>query len=145
MKKGDRVLLSDLSIEDAKTNGEKGIFLADVGGLYPIVAVYGHDENRYPDGKYDSNQWKYAVPIPKKKKRFLDPVKMMQFIVEELSARCDEEKGGWWICIEERSVYLPPDFWMNCGQQIPDSFDTSTPFVFDKLLWHPGMVEEYEE
>lgn len=143
MKRGDRVLLSDVSIEDAKTNGVKRIFLADVGGLWPIVAVYGHDKNKYPDGKYDNVRWKYAVPIPTKKKRFLDPVKMMQFIVDHEGK--PSSFGGWEITATKYDDEFVPQMWNRCGCDIPDEIDTTRVFHFDNYTWHPGMVEEYEE
>lgn len=64
LKFGDWCYVNDISEERAIELGQKSIYLANVGGAYPHIAVTTIDEGLFPDGDYGNIRWKYAVPIP---------------------------------------------------------------------------------
>jgi hypothetical protein len=58
-KRGDKVLVWDFNSQTVQL-----IFLANVGGSYPIITVSLETEHLYPDGEYDSLRWKHMKILP---------------------------------------------------------------------------------
>jgi hypothetical protein len=64
-KRGDRVLVWD----DNEGRAEKRIYLANVGGTYPIISVFSGDESYFPGGSYRTSIWAHM--------KSLSPIKEM--------------------------------------------------------------------
>lgn len=63
LKAGDKVWVSDESEEEAKTNKRERIFITRISGKMSFVCVMEGHEAEYPDGDFNVNTWKYAVPV----------------------------------------------------------------------------------
>lgn len=117
LSRGDLVYVSDLSIDHAFRTSTPRIFLADVGGGWPVVCVSTGDEEKYPDGDYGIIHFRYALPVSASWYQIQDTVGLMKGIVKN-NYTLIETTWTWEHYGGNNAFSITADRWAKCGEVI---------------------------
>lgn len=120
---------------DAIRNQET-VLLSDDGVTWMEWAPIGFNAHPAARSRYLSpgGMFMYAKPKPKTERRYLTPVKMMQWLVDH---GYYPNSKGCWISTNGESLTFTPEMWKYCGSRVEphDALD---------WIWRPEWIEEVE-
>jgi len=120
---GDLVLCSD---NGENWTGEMVYLFAMKDG--EIACQYKED---WECGCRNIYKWKYAKPLLSYEERILNPVRMMQWLVEH--GWTVDSSGGWRGTGQEMPSYFNSSMWECCGKTVDDRWG-----------WRPEWIEKVE-